>query len=96
MYFQASEYKGKNFLNLNNNDDQLVWLTYTKDSTWPKHFRSLNSMCACVIILVTNHISIDEYRLRFFSKKSIIYLYTEYSIKIRRHILYKCLQYKKS
>ena len=32
MFFQALEYKGRNFLDLNNNNNQSIYLTYSKDS----------------------------------------------------------------
>ena len=38
MYFQASEYKGRNFLELNDNDHQPICPTYSKGGAWLKHF----------------------------------------------------------
>ena len=38
MYFQASEYKGRNFLDLNDDNNQPIHLTYSKGSAWLKHF----------------------------------------------------------
>ena len=94
MYFQASEYKERNFLELNNNT--LICPTYIKGEAWLKYFGSSNSLCAYVARLVTDHTPISEYRLRFFSKESIAYLCSNYLIEMRRHILFKCPQYKKS
>ena len=79
MYFQASEYKGRNFLELNNNNNILIYLTYTKDRAWLKHFSSSNLLCVCIARLVTNHAPISEYRLEFFRKEPIAY---PYSVKI--------------
>jgi len=32
MYFQASDYKRRHFLDLNSNDDQPIYPTYSKDN----------------------------------------------------------------
>jgi len=45
--------------------------------------------------MITNHTPIGEYRLRFFLKESIAYPCGNYSIEIRRHILFKCLRFTK-
>ena len=95
MYFQVSEYKGKNFLELNNNNNTLICPIYTKGGAWLKYFGSSNSLCAHITRLVTNDTPISEYRLRFLPKESIACLYSDYSIETRRHILLKCPQYKK-
>ena len=88
MYFQALEYKRRNFLDLNNNDYQSIYPTYSKDSAWLKHFGLSNSMCTCITRLITNHASIDKYRLRFFSKESFACACGDYSIEMRRYILF--------
>lgn len=46
MYFQASNFKGKHFLNSNNNDNQHIHFIYSKDSTWLKYFGLSNLLCA--------------------------------------------------
>ena len=56
-----------------------------------KFCSTLNSLYVCITRLITNHIPIGEYRLKFFPKKSIVYLWDKYPIEIRRHILYNCL-----
>ena len=48
-----------------------------------------------ICLIITNHISIDKYRLRFFPKESIACLYNNYSIETRRHILFECLRFNK-
>ena len=96
MYFQASEYKERNFLNLNDDNNQPIHPTYSKDSAWLKHFGLSNSMCAHVTRLITNHASIGEYRLRFFPKESSVCLCGNSPIETRTHILHECIWYKKS
>ena len=95
MYFQASEYKERNFLELNNNNT-LICPTYIKGEAWLKYFGSSNSLCAYVARLVTNYVLISDYRLRFFSKESIACSCGNYPIETRRHILFEHPQYKKS
>ena len=70
MYFQASDLKGKNFLNLNDNDGYPICLSYSKSGTWLQHFSHFNSLCTHITRLITNHIPIDKYRIRFFPNKS--------------------------
>ena len=96
MYFQASEYKRRNFLKLNNNDHQPIHSTYSKGCAWLKHFSLSNSICACITRLIMNHAPIGEYRLRFFSKESFACMCGEYIIETRRHILFDSACYKKS
>ena len=59
---------------------------------------AIQIQCVCVHItrLITNHTPVGEYQLRFFFKEFFAYMYREYSIKIRRHILFNCVRYKKS
>ena len=98
MTFQVSEYKGRNFLDLNNDDNQFICPIYSKgsDRAWLKHFGLSNLMCAHITRLITNHAPTDEYQLRLFPKESFAYIYREYSIEIRRYILFDCVRYKKS
>jgi len=52
MYFQALKYKGRNFLDLNNNNNQHIYSTYAKDGAWLKYFSLSNLMCVwCVYTL---------------------------------------------
>ena len=76
IYFQISNYKKRNFLNLNNDDNQLLHPTYSKDSIWLKHVSLSNLLCAYFIRLITNHALIGEYKQRFFSNKSVTYPYS--------------------
>ena len=84
----------RNFLNLNNDDNQPICPTYSKDGAWLKHFSLLNSMCTCITRLITNHTSIGKYWLRFFPKEFFTCMCKEYPIEMRRHILFNCTRYK--
>jgi len=45
MYFQVSDYKKKNFLDINDNNNIFIQLTYSKEDTWLKHIEHFNSLC---------------------------------------------------
>ena len=96
MYFQASNYKERNFLNLNNNDSNPICPTYLKNRAWLKHCSLSNLFCACITRLMTNHAPIGEYRQRFFPNASIPCPCSNSPIETRSHILHGCEQYKKS
>jgi len=66
MTFQASDLKGKYFLNLLNSDDNIIELSYIKGRSWLKFFDHSNSLYARASRAITNHAPIGKYRLRFF------------------------------
>ena len=88
IYFQVLEYKRRKFLNLNNDNNQPIYFTYSNDSTWMKYIELSNLLHARVTRMITNHTPIEEYRLRFSSKESFTCLYRDYSIEMRAHILH--------
>ena len=93
--FQASDYKGRNFLDLNDDKKVYICSTYTKRGAQLKNFGLSNSICVQITRSITNHAPIDEYRLRFFLQESIACPYRNYLIKTKRHILFKCPRYSK-
>jgi len=95
-YFQVSDYKGKQFLDLNYDNSQSICPTYSKSRAWLKHFGLSSSLCACITRLITNHAPIGEYRLQFFPNESLVCSCGNSFIEIRAHILHECVQYKKS
>ena len=90
MNFQASDYKGRNFLNLNNNNGNPICPTYLKGKAQLKDFSFSNLLCTCITRLTTNHTPIGEYRQRYFPNISIVCLCGNSSIETRIHILYNC------
>jgi len=92
MTFQASEGKSKNFLELLDNDLNVVEPSYAKGGPWLQLVGHSNSLCARATRAITNHAPIGEYRLRFFPNMEFSCPYDEYPIESRRHILY---DYKK-
>ena len=91
MIFQALEFKERKFLELNNDDNSLIYFTYSKGRAWLKNFGFSNLLYTQVTRLVINYVPISEYKLKFFSKEPIVCSCSDYSIKTRKHILFKCL-----
>ena len=81
MSFQVLDLKGRNFLNLLDNNFNPLELSNIKDSPWLQHFGHSNSLCARATRAIVNHTLIGKYRLRFFSRKDFLYLCSLYSIK---------------
>ena len=90
MYFQVSDYKGKHFLELNNDNNEPICSIYSKGGAWLKHFGFSNSLCACITRLITNHAitnhaPIGEYRLRFFPNEPLTCPCGNFPIETRAH-----------
>ena len=69
MTFQASDGKGKQFLDLVNNNLEIIEPSYIKEGPWLQVFGHSNSLCARVTRAITNHALIGEYYLQFFPKE---------------------------
>jgi len=95
MIFQASEMKGKSFLNLTDGDDKTIEPTYIKGGSWLKYFGHSNSLYARASRAITNHAPIGEYRLRFFPREDFSCLCRLYLIELRRHILHECRRFNR-
>jgi len=93
MTFQASDGKGKQFLDLLDDDFNTIEPTYTKGGPWLQVFGHSNSLCARAMRAITNHAPIGEYRLRFFPNEDFKCLCNHYPIELRRHILHKCRRF---
>jgi len=61
MTFQASDLKGRHFLELVNSDNDILEPSYSKGGTWLKYFGHSNTLCARASRAITNHASIGEY-----------------------------------
>ena len=59
MMFQVLEYKRRNFLNLNNDNSQPIYLIYSKGGVWLKKFLS-NLICTYITRLIKNHAPIGK------------------------------------
>ena len=95
MFFQAADSKGRNFLDLLDNNLNLIELSSIKDSSWLQHFRHLNLLCTQATGAIINHTPIGEYQLRFFSRKDFSCPYSTYLIETRWHILHECKRFNK-
>ena len=95
MYFQASDYKGKQFLDLDN-DDETIAPTYIKGGAWLKHVGHSNTLTVRITCLITNHAPTGEYRKRFFLNKPRACPCQKALVETRHHILYKCERHKQS
>ena len=90
MTFQASDLKGKQFLDLLDDNNNIIEPSYVKEGSWLKVFDHSNSLYMHASHAITNHAPIGEYRLRFFSRKKFKCLCGSYSIESRYHILHEC------
>ena len=61
--FQASDLKGRNFMDLVNSDNNVLEPTCSKSSTWLQYFGHSNTLCARTTRVITNHVLIGEYQL---------------------------------
>ena len=93
MMFQASDGKGRQFLDLVDDNLNIIEPTYTKRGPWLQVFGHSNSLCAHATRAITNHAPIEEYRLRFFPNKDFKCPCGNYPIESRRHILYECTRF---
>ena len=89
MCFQASNGKGNNFLDLLDDDFNIIEPSYIKGGLWLQSFSHSNSLCARATRAITNHAPIGEFCLRFFPNKDFKCPCNEYPIKTRRHILHE-------
>ena len=90
MTFQASDSKGNQFLDLLDDDDNIIKPSYVKGGPWLKVFGHLNSLCVHTTRAITNHAPTGKYRLRFFPREDFKCPCELYSIESRHHILHEC------
>ena len=89
MTFQASDLKGKQFLNLLNDNNNIIEPSYARGGSWLKVFNHSNSLCMHASCAITYHAPIGEYRLIFFSREEFKCLCGSYPIKSRHYILHE-------
>ena len=86
MMFQASNFKGNQFLDLLDDDNNIIKPSYVKSELWLKTFGHSNFLCIYAIRAIMNHAPIGKYRLRFFPKKEFKCSCGLYPIKSRYYI----------
>jgi len=95
MTFQALDGKGRRFLDLVDDNLNIIELAYTKEGPWLQVFGYSNLLCACAIRAITNYAPIGEYRLRFVPNEDFKCLCGNYPIESKRHILHKYMRFNK-
>ena len=90
MCFQAFDGKGNNFLDLLDDNFNIIEPSYIKGGLWLQTFGYSNSLCTRATRAITNHVPIGEFRLKFFPNEDFKCPYNKYPIKTRRHILHEC------
>jgi len=89
MTFQAPDLKGWQFLDLVDNDDNLIEPSYSNRRSWLKFIGYSNLLYARVMRAIINYAPIEEYRLCFFPKEEFKCPYGFYSIELRWHIFHE-------
>jgi len=87
--FQAFDAKGKQFLELLDNNLYFMKPSYSKGGLWLKIFNHSNLLYVRVSKAIVNHTFIGEYYLRFLLQEEFKCLCGQYLIEMRQHILYK-------
>jgi len=95
MTFQVSDLKGKNFLELLDNNLKPIELLAIKGSPWLQYFGHSNSLYTRATRAIVNHAPICEYRLRFFPREDFSCSCSLYPIESRQHILHDCKRFNK-
>ena len=91
MMFQASNLEGNQFLDLLDDDNNIINIiepSYVKGESWLKMFGHLNSLCMCATRAITNYAPTGKYRLRFFPRKKFKCSCGQYPIESKCHICY--------
>ncbi|KAK1219510.1 hypothetical protein PQX77_017778, partial [Marasmius sp. AFHP31] len=63
--FQEAQYKGRQFLELNDLKGKFLRPKYTSGGTWLPYIGRTNSLTSRVIRCITNHAPVGEYYRRF-------------------------------
>ena len=93
MTFQALDGKERQFLDLLDDNFNIIEPSYAKGGPWLQLFGHSNSLCVCAMREITNHALIGKHRLRFFPDEKFKCPCGVYPIKSRRHILYECRRF---
>jgi len=93
MMFQASDYKERSFLDLLDDNLNIIEPLYSKEKSWLKYFGYSNLLCVRVTRAIVNYVPISKYHLRYFSQENFMCPYGLYPIKSRRYIFYGCKRF---
>ena len=93
MTFQAFDAKGRQFLELLDDDIHPIEPSYSKGRLWLKFFGHSDLLCARASRAIVNYAPIGEYCLRFFPQEEFKCPCRQYLIEMRQHILYECRRF---
>jgi len=87
MTFQASDWKGKHFLELLNDDNNIIKLFYIKDRSWLKHFVYSNLLCVRAIMSSSQIVDLVSFYFIFHFHFLFIlfsyFLFLEHRVRVR-------------
>ena len=89
MTFQASDSKENQFLDLLDDNDNIIEPSYVKRRPWLKVFSHSNFLYVWAIRAITNYAPLGKYRLRFFPREDFECLYGIYPIESKYYILFE-------
>jgi len=89
MTFQASDSKGRHFLNLLNDNFNEIEPSYTKGGLWLQLFGHLNSLCTRATRAITNHAPIGCYDLKSLGLDKRTTLVLSNTRELDRELFYK-------
>ena len=95
MFFQVADSRGRNFLDLVDDNLNPIEPLNIKGSPWLQYFGQSNLLYTRATRAIINHAPIGKYWLRFFPRKDFSCLCSTYSIETRRHILYEYSRFNK-
>ena len=95
MSFQVADLKGKNFLELLDNDLNPIKPSTIKGGLQLQQFGYSNSLCAKATKAIVNHTPISEYHLRFFPREDFLCPCGLYPIENRQYIMHECMRFNK-
>jgi len=81
MSLQVLDENDHHFLELLDNNNNSLKLTYSKGGSWLKYFGHSNSLCTRATRAIVNHAPIRKYQLRFFPWEEFKCLCGNYPIK---------------
>ena len=90
MIFQVSDSKGRNFLDLLDDNLNPIEPSSSKGSLWLSQFDHSNLLCTQASRAITNCAPIGEFQLKFFSRERFDCPCSFYPIKTRCYILHEC------
>ena len=90
MTFQALDGKGNHFLDLLDDNLNVIEPSYARGGPWLQAIGHSNLLCTHAVRAITNHTPIREYRFLSFPNMDFMCSCNNYPIDSRRHILHDC------